>query len=208
MFRPYPVPVPYRMGPPGNAKVPIEIHLLQGCFREAERADIVAICIDQLRVVLDESFHGHMILLAEAIRGTSRLLRDLADRSQVFVSRVPVVINYLNVLLPCLCRSLRDITSFYEDKTVSKEIRCKPFFQRNYRCPESCSLRIVLWVASWALLFTWWLETAWNMSWLITDHLGRKMYNSMTDEAAGLPLPQRFVLYNHFLTSVKHLLTR
>jgi hypothetical protein len=76
------------------------------------------------------------------------------------IGRVPFMTSYLNVLLPCLSRSLDDITAHYEDKTLSREIR-------------------------------W-----------------RKMYNKMTEEAGGLPLPQRFVLYNHFLSLLKQLLTR
>ncbi|KAK0730566.1 hypothetical protein B0H67DRAFT_39137 [Lasiosphaeris hirsuta] len=143
-----------------NVNPPVEIHLLQGCCREAERADLVALGLDQLRTALPEAFHGHLVALAEEIRGSSRLLRDLADRSQVHIDRVPIVLNYLNVVLPCLCRTLRDITTYYEDKTMSR-------------------------------------ETRW-----------RKMYNKMTEEAGGLPLPQRFVLYNHFLSLLKQLLTR
>jgi len=143
-----------------NTSGPIELHLLQGCCREAERADLVAVGLEQLRVTLPEAFHGHLVALTEEVRGCSNLLRDLADRSQVHISRVPIVLNYLNVVLPCLCRSLRDITTHYEDKTLSREIR-------------------------------W-----------------RKMYHKMTEEAGGLPLPQRFVLYNHFLSLLKQLLTR
>ena len=142
------------------ASGPIELHLLQGCCREAERADLVAVGLEQLRAALPETFHGHLVALTEEIRGSSRLLRDLADRAQVHISRVPIVLNYLNVVLPCLCRSLRDITTHYEDKTLSREIR-------------------------------W-----------------RKMYHRMTEEGGGLPLPQRFVLYNHFLSLLKQLLTR
>lgn len=144
----------------GGGSMPVEIHLLQGCCREAERADLVAVGLDQLRTALPETLHAHLVGLAEEIRGTSRLLRDLADRSQVHIARIPIVLNYLNVVLPCLCRSLRDITTHYEDKTLSREIR-------------------------------W-----------------RKMYHKMTEEAGGLPLPQRFVLYNHFLSLLKLLLTR
>lgn len=149
------------MDPAGNVNgVPIETHLLRGCCREADRADVVSINLDQLRLALPESFHGHLFALTEEIRSSSRLLRDLADRAQVHVSRVPIVANYLNVVLPCLSKTLKDIVAYYEDKTVTREIR-------------------------------W-----------------RKMYNKMTDEAEGLALPQRFVLYNHFLSLLKQLLTR
>lgn len=139
---------------------PIETHLLQGCCREADRAELTALSLEGLRNVLPESFHVVMIAVCEEIKGSARLLRDLADRSQVHIARVPVVLDYLNVVLPCLSRSLRDIATYIEDKTLSREIR-------------------------------W-----------------RKMYNSMTEEAGGLALPQRFVLYNHFLNMLKQLLTR
>jgi len=140
--------------------LPVHTRLLQGCCLEAQRADIVSGCIDTLRATLPESLHSHMAAVSEQVRGSARLLRDLADRSQIHRSRVPVVLNYLNVLLPCLCRSLRDMHGFYEEKTLTKEIR-------------------------------W-----------------RTMYHKMTEEAAGLPLPQRFMLYNHFLTLLGQLLTR
>lgn len=148
------------MEPITPASVPVETQLLVGCCREADQADIVARGLDQLRAALSESFHGHLIALAEEIRDSSRLLRSLADSSHMHMTRVPFVTNYLEVLLPCLSRTLKDITAHYEDKTLSREIR-------------------------------W-----------------RKMYNKMTEEAGGLPLPQRFVLYNHFLSLLKLLLTR
>ncbi|KAK4155354.1 hypothetical protein C8A00DRAFT_13575 [Chaetomidium leptoderma] len=148
------------MEQPGPANAPVETHLLLGCCREADEANVVAGGLDQLRAALPESFHSHLIALAEEIRSSSRMLRGLADRSQMHITRVPFMTNYLNVVLPCLSRSLKDITAHYEDKTLTREIR-------------------------------W-----------------RKMYNKMTDEAGGLPLPQRFVLYNHFLSLLKQLLTR
>lgn len=144
----------------GEITVPIEAQLLLGCCREADQADLAARGLDQLRTALAESFHSHLVALAEEIRTSGRLLRSIAGSSQMHIPRIPFVANYLNVVLPCLSRTLKDITGFYEDKTVSR-------------------------------------ETRW-----------RKMYNKMTEEAGGLPLPQRFVLYNHFLTLLKQLLTR
>lgn len=142
------------------ANIPVETQLLLTCCREADQAEIVACGLDQLRVALTESFHSHLIALAEEIRSSSRLLRSLADHSQMHLGRVSFMAVYLNVVLPCLSRTLKDIIGFYEDKTMTREIR-------------------------------W-----------------RKMYNNMTEEAAGLPLPQRFVLYNYFLSLLKQLLTR
>lgn len=138
----------------------VDAHLLRGCCIEADRADIVALYLEGLRNALPEHFHAHMTALIEEIHSSARALRDLADRSQVHLARVPIMLSYLNIVLPCLSRSLRDITAYYQDKTVSREIR-------------------------------W-----------------RRMYNKMKDEVGGLPLPQRFLIYNHFLGMVKLLLTR
>jgi hypothetical protein len=134
--------------------------LLLECCRQAEEANLVARSLDQLRIAIAETFHGHLIALAEEIRSTCRLLTDLATQSQLHISRVTILIDHLMVILPCLAKSLRDIMSYYNDKTLTKELR-------------------------------W-----------------RKMYNKMTEEAAGLPLPQRFILYNHFLTLLLQMLTR
>ncbi|PKS10506.1 hypothetical protein jhhlp_002258 [Lomentospora prolificans] len=138
----------------------IDGRLLQGCFREAERCEIVSLSLEGLRNALVESFHAHMTALIEEIRTSGRILRDLADRSQVHFQRIPIVLHYLDVILPCLAKSLRDINEYIEDRTASKEIR-------------------------------W-----------------RKMYNKMTEESGGIPLPQRFVLYNHYLRLLHQLLTR
>lgn len=138
----------------------IDAHLLRGCCIEADRAEIVSYSIEGLRNALPDQFHPHMTAVIEEVRSSSRILRDLADRSQVYFNRVPIMLNYLNIVLPCLSRTLRDIITYYEDKTVSKEIR-------------------------------W-----------------RRMYNKMKDEVGGLPLPQRFLIYNHFLGMLCLLLTR
>ncbi|KAK7415488.1 hypothetical protein QQX98_005841 [Neonectria punicea] len=138
----------------------IEFQLLQGCCLEANRADVVAFHLDGLRASLPDPPHPHLTVTIEEIRISSQLLRELADNSQIHFSRVPVVLDYLEIILPCLSRSLRDITGHYEDRTLTKENR-------------------------------W-----------------RKMYHDMTDEAGGLSLPQRFILYNHFLTLLRELLTR
>jgi hypothetical protein len=138
----------------------VDMHLLQGCCREAERADIVCVNLVGLRNALPETYHGYLDALTGEMRMTSNILRDLVDRSQVHFSRVPIVLNYINIVLPCLSRTLRDITNYYEDRSLSKDVR-------------------------------W-----------------RKMYNKMTAEVGGLPLPQRFIIYNHFLTLLKQLLTK
>ncbi|KAL9574746.1 hypothetical protein ACKAV7_001158 [Fusarium commune] len=138
----------------------LELHLLQGCCLEAERADRVAVQLLGLRNALGEGTHTHLLMTMEEVSISGQLLRELAEYSKVHFSRVPVVLDYLEILLPCLSRSLRDITTYYEDRTLTKENR-------------------------------W-----------------RKMYHSMTQEAGGLSLPQRFILYNRFLFLLRELLLR
>lgn len=116
--------------------------------------------LDGLRSVVAANFHPHMVALSEEIRRSSRLLRELADCSRLHPFQVAIVVNHLNVILPCLSRTLRDIISRFEDKTVSRENR-------------------------------W-----------------RKMYHEMLKEAGDLPLPQRFMMYNRFLTLLLFLLVR
>lgn len=143
-----------------NIGIPPQTQLFQSCCHEAERAAIVAAALDQLREALPESFHGHLIALAGGIRDSSRRLRDLANHSPSHIERIPLVLSYLDIILPCLCRTLNDIMGYYEDRTLTREIR-------------------------------W-----------------RKMYNQMTEEAGGVPLPQRFLLYNNFLGMLGYLLNR
>lgn len=101
-----------------------------------------------------------MVGVTDTIRQSATHLRDLAARAVVPHSRTAVVANHLNVALPCLSRTLRDITAHYEDVALKREDR-------------------------------W-----------------RKMYHDMLAEAGGIPLPQRFLLYNHFFVLLIYLLTR
>ncbi|KAI1268768.1 hypothetical protein F5Y18DRAFT_166701 [Xylariaceae sp. FL1019] len=65
--------------------------VLSGCCKEAERADIVSMSLEGLRNTLPEGLQIELTHLIKEIRSTSYLLRDLADRSQVHLNRVPAV---------------------------------------------------------------------------------------------------------------------
>ncbi|KAI1342522.1 hypothetical protein F5Y15DRAFT_413029 [Xylariaceae sp. FL0016] len=81
-----------------------------------------------LRDALPDNLHPHLTGLIEEIRRCSKLLRELADRSQVHASQIPIVMDYLNVILPCLSKSLRDITDYYNDKSHGKERRWRKMY--------------------------------------------------------------------------------
>ncbi|KAI1373694.1 hypothetical protein F4677DRAFT_215344 [Hypoxylon crocopeplum] len=125
-------PIPYRIRTPTArmAAQQLSPQLLNGCCHEADRADIVSFNLQGLRNSLPESFHPHLNGVIDGINITSRLLRDLAEQAQLHLSQLPAVFDYLNVILPCLCRTLRDIMSFYEDKTMNKEHRWRTMYYK------------------------------------------------------------------------------
>ncbi|POR39802.1 Uncharacterized protein TPAR_00008 [Tolypocladium paradoxum] len=138
----------------------IDVHLLRGCCLEAERSDLVWYQLEGWRNALNELSNPHLTAVIAEIKTGSRILRELADLSQVHQDRVPLILNPLNIILPCLSRSLRDITAHYEDRTRQK-------------------------------LNRW-----------------RHMYHTMTNEAGGLSLPCRFMVYNQYFSSLRDLLIR
>jgi hypothetical protein len=99
---------------------PAEHHLVGGCCLEAHRCDTVALLLEGLRNSLLDASAVHLSDIIDIIRLAACNLRELADLSQVYQDRIPIVLNHLNILLPCLSRTLRDITGYYEDTTMSK----------------------------------------------------------------------------------------
>lgn len=108
----------------------IETHLFQGCCHEADRSDLVWLHLDGLVSVIPGSHHPTLFALIQEMRASSQILRELADLSQVYQDRVPIALNHLNVVLPCLSRTLRDITSHYEDRTISRSHRWRKMCQK------------------------------------------------------------------------------
>ena len=87
---------------------------LLGCWREARRVDNIAASLASLRATLDIEFTDHIMAVLREVESTSRLLRDIYDLFPVYRSRVPIILYYLNVLLPSLCRSLKDMALYLE----------------------------------------------------------------------------------------------
>ncbi|SPO00898.1 uncharacterized protein DNG_03646 [Cephalotrichum gorgonifer] len=107
-----------------------DTRLLHGCIREAERCGLMSYSLDGLRNALPEHYHAHMIGLSEEIRVSSRILRDLVDRSEAHFSRVPVLLQHLNIILPCLSKTLNDIDGYIEDRSISKEMRWRKMYNK------------------------------------------------------------------------------
>lgn len=80
-----------------------------GCWREAERCDRVAIQLLRIRRDLAVESFDDITQLVTQVESTSRLLRDVYDLFPLYRARGPVVMYYLTLLLPCLCRTSRDM---------------------------------------------------------------------------------------------------
>lgn len=126
--------------PDGDLNGPIELHLFGGCCLEAQRSDTVALQLDGLRYAIGENNDVHMTTVIEEIRACGSHLRELADLSQIHQDRVAVVLNHLNVILPCLSKTLRDITSYYEDRTLTKKNRWRTMYHNMADEAESMTL--------------------------------------------------------------------
>ncbi|KAJ4394277.1 hypothetical protein N0V93_003494 [Gnomoniopsis smithogilvyi] len=109
------------------SSMPPQHQILLGCSLEAERADRVAQGLDGLRNALNQHYHGHMVGVIEEIRQSSKLLRDLAARNGHY-SRTSTVATHLKVVLLDMSKTLQDITSYYQDKTISREDRWKKMY--------------------------------------------------------------------------------
>ncbi|KAI1386803.1 uncharacterized protein F4822DRAFT_431671 [Hypoxylon trugodes] len=112
------------------AALQLSPQLLNGCFHEADRADLVGFHLQGLRNALPEKLHSHLNGIIGEIQNTSRLLRDLAEQAQINVAQLPTIFDYLNVILPCLCKTLMDIMSYYEDKSMDKEHRWRTMYHK------------------------------------------------------------------------------
>ncbi|KAI8630562.1 hypothetical protein F5Y19DRAFT_474352 [Xylariaceae sp. FL1651] len=125
-------PIQIRARTPGPRVALRELgpQVLNGCCVEAERAERVGLSLQVLRNALPEHLHSHLTAVIDHLHDTSGLLRDLADKSQVHLSQVPVVIDYLNVVLPCLCKTLRDIMGYYDNKSLNKEHRWRVMYHK------------------------------------------------------------------------------
>jgi hypothetical protein len=89
-----------------------------GCWREAQRADKVAEGLLRIRTTLDLEFYDQISAVLKEVESTSRLLRDLYDLFPIYRSRVPIIVYYLNVILPSLCRTMKEMMLYLEHESL------------------------------------------------------------------------------------------
>ncbi|EQL01705.1 hypothetical protein OCS_02581 [Ophiocordyceps sinensis CO18] len=108
----------------------MDVHLLRGCCVEAGRSDVVSRQLEGLRCALGDASDAYLTTVIEELKAGSRVLRELADLSQIYQDRVPLILEPLNIALPCLSRSLRDVTAYHGDRTRSKVNRWRTMYHK------------------------------------------------------------------------------
>ncbi|KAF4625426.1 hypothetical protein G7Y89_g12738 [Cudoniella acicularis] len=93
----------------------VRMEELFGCWQEAKRADKVAAQLLSLRTDLDPEYYENISAVLKEVECSSRLLRDLYDLFPIYRTRVPVVLYYLNVILPTLCKTMRDMMIYIDN---------------------------------------------------------------------------------------------
>lgn len=102
----------------GSLGIGVGMGELFGCWREAQRCDHVATELLRIRSITEHEFYDQITVLLTEVETTSRLLRDLYDLFPIYKSRVPIVLYYLTVILPCLCKTLRDMMIYIDNENL------------------------------------------------------------------------------------------
>jgi hypothetical protein len=82
---------------------------LLACWREAERAFDIAAALHQIKNEVDILLVNEVAEVTRQIWLASKLLRDLFDLFPFYSERGHFLLDYLNIILPCLRRTLQDI---------------------------------------------------------------------------------------------------
>lgn len=101
-----------------------------GCWREAQRADKVAAHLVRIRNTLTTEFFEHITAVLKEIESSSRLLRDLYDLFPIYRSRVPMIVYYLNIILPSYCKTLQQMTVYVDNDGLSARSQWVLMYER------------------------------------------------------------------------------
>lgn len=93
----------------------VRMEELFGCWQEARRADKVADKLLAIRTALNPEYYENISAVLKEVESASRLLRDLYDLFPIYRNRVPIVLYYLTVILPTLCKTMRDMMIYIDN---------------------------------------------------------------------------------------------
>lgn len=88
------------------------MELFAGCWHEAQRAEFIAAELKRIHTALYPDFSVYINTVVKEVHSSSRLLRDLCDLSSIYTSRTPMITYHLEVILPCLCKTLMDMKCY------------------------------------------------------------------------------------------------
>jgi hypothetical protein len=80
-----------------------------GCWKEAQRCDLVAVQLLRIRRELTVESYDQITQLVVEVEATSRILRDIYDLFRLYRARTQVVMYYLQLVLGCLQKTMRDM---------------------------------------------------------------------------------------------------
>ncbi|TVY93888.1 hypothetical protein LAWI1_G000531 [Lachnellula willkommii] len=89
-----------------------------GCWQEAQRADKVAGFLLALRTALKPEYYENISAVLKEVESASRLLRDMYDLFPIYRTRVPVVLYYLNIILPTFQKTMRDMLIYIDNGEI------------------------------------------------------------------------------------------
>jgi hypothetical protein len=95
---------------------------LYGCWQEARRADKISSRLLVIRTELDEHY-DHISAVLKEVECSSRLLRDLYDLFPIYQNRVPMVLYYLQIILPTMSKTMRDMAIYIENDELSTKVQ-------------------------------------------------------------------------------------
>lgn len=91
---------------------------LLGCWREAQRADKAAVQLLRIRASVELDFYDHITAVLKQVESASRLLRDLYDLFPIYRSRVPIIVYYLNIILPSFCTTIQKMMAYIDNDAL------------------------------------------------------------------------------------------
>lgn len=112
------------LAPSANC-LPGGMEVIVGVWQEAARCDKVAGLLTVLRDDLPEEYFEAITAVLREVESTSRLLRDFHDLYPIYKSRssAAYLAYYLQVLLPCLCKTLRDMVVYLDNPELNNRQR-------------------------------------------------------------------------------------
>ncbi|KAH7321853.1 hypothetical protein BKA65DRAFT_408802 [Rhexocercosporidium sp. MPI-PUGE-AT-0058] len=89
--------------------------VLDGCLSEARRADQIVVALWGVRKELGNEFYDVITAVSRETESVSQLLRELQDLFLMYPPRVSFIVCFLDVLLPSLERTLKDMSTYLNE---------------------------------------------------------------------------------------------